>query len=81
MLKNPQPSTIQWFSHDFDDEKPVLLLLLFCLRTHKSLLKSGISQWFKNLKKQYNRNMISSGCMIAKINNFEISLQGKHCGN
>ena len=24
--------------------------------------------------------MISSGCMIAKINNFEISLQGKHCG-
>ena len=50
--KNPQPSTIQWFSHDFDDEKPVLLLLLFCLRTHKSLLKSGVSQWFKNLKKR-----------------------------
>ena len=60
MLKKPQPSTIQWFSHDFDDEKPVLLLLLFCLRTHKSLLKSGISQWFKNLKKQYNKDMISS---------------------
>ena len=81
MLKNPQPSTIQWFSHDFDDEKPVLLLLLFCLRTHKSLLKSGISQWFKNLQKEYNKKYdFECGCMIAKIKNFEISLQGKHCG-